>query len=103
MAELIPVGGADEVGDGSVIAFEVHGAEIAVARSAGKLYAFSDICTHRRCNLSMGGEIDGDEITCECHGSTFNMGTGEVIEGPATEPIEVYPVSEQDQQILIEA
>ena len=30
--------------------------------------------------------------------STFNMGTGEVIEGPATEPIEVYPVSEQDQQ-----
>lgn len=102
MAESIQVGGADEVGEDSVKAFEVHGAEVAVARSGGRLFAFSDICTHRGCNLSMG-EIDGEEITCECHGSVFNMGTGEVIEGPATEPIETYPVSERDQQILIEA
>ena len=54
MAESIQVGGADEVGEDSVKAFEVHGAEVAVARSGGRLYAFSDICTHRGCNLSMG-------------------------------------------------
>ena len=55
------------------------GAEIAVARVGGTLYAFSDICTHRRCNLANGGEIDGTSIECECHGSVFSMETGEVL------------------------
>lgn len=103
MAEFITVGRVDEVDEGAAKAFAVLGVEIAVARSDGKLYAFSDICTHRRCNLSMGGEIAGEEITCECHGSVFSMATGAVIEGPAEEPIETYPVREQDAQIQIEA
>ena len=102
MATSITVGGSDEVAEGAAKAFEVSGAEIAVARSDGRLYAFSDICTHRRCNLSMGGEIDGDEIQCECHGSVFSMATGEVIEGPAPEPIETYAVKEQDGLIVLE-
>jgi nitrite reductase/ring-hydroxylating ferredoxin subunit len=103
MGEFISVGRVDEVGEGAVKAFPVMGVEIAIARSGGTLYAFSDICTHRRCNLSMGGEIDGEEITCECHGSVFSMATGEVIEGPAEEAIETYPVRVQDDQIQIEA
>ena len=95
MAEWITVGTGDEVAEGDVTAFDVNGAEIAVARSGGLLLAFSDICTHRECNLSLGGEIEGTTIQCECHGSIFEMTTGAVVQGPAAEPIAVYPVAER--------
>jgi nitrite reductase/ring-hydroxylating ferredoxin subunit len=102
MAEFVNVGAADSVQDGSAQAFEVGGAEIAVARVAGALYAFSDICTHRGCNLSTEGEIDGTEIQCGCHGSVFSMETGAVIEGPAEDPVRTFHVQEQDGQIQVE-
>jgi nitrite reductase/ring-hydroxylating ferredoxin subunit len=102
MAEFVSVGSADGVGEGSATAFEVSGDEIAVARSGGVLYAFSDICTHRGCNLSTEGEISGTEIQCGCHGSVFSMQTGEALEGPATEPVRTYGVREQDGQIQVE-
>lgn len=102
MAEFVTVGRADEISEGEAKVFDVHGAEIAVSRVGGTLYAFSDICTHRRCNLSMGGEIEGTAITCGCHGSTFDMATGEVLAAPATEPIATFPVRDQDGDLQIE-
>ena len=103
MAEFVTVGRADEITEGEAKAFPVGGAEIAVTRVGGTLYAFSDICTHRACNLSMGGEIDGASITCECHGSMFDMTTGAVLEGPATEPVATFPVRDEGGELQIEA
>ena len=103
MAEWVKVGSADEVPEGEAKAFPVGDAEIAVARSNGTLYAFSDICTHRGCNLANGGEIDGSTIECECHGSIFEMGTGEVVEGPAVEPIATFGVSDEGGELKVEA
>lgn len=94
---------AGDIGEGEVKAFQVGGQEVAVARAGGALYAFSDICTHRECNLSLGGEIDGTTIECECHGSIFEMTDGEVVQGPATEPIATFPVSEDGGELKIEA
>jgi nitrite reductase/ring-hydroxylating ferredoxin subunit len=103
VAEWITVGKADEVAEGGATAFDVNGREIAVSRVEGRLLAFSDICTHRQCNLSLGGEIDGITIECECHGSVFDMATGDVVNGPATEPIETFPVAEDGGELKIEA
>ena len=103
MAEWITVGKADEVAEGDANAFDVNGVQIAAARVDGALLAFSDICTHRQCNLSLGGEIDGTTIQCECHGSIFEMTSGAVVQGPATEPIATYPVSEDGGELKIEA
>lgn len=103
MAEWITVGKADEIAEGDATAFDVNGEQVAVSRVKGELRAFSDICTHRGCNLSLGGEIDGTTIECECHGSVFDMVTGEVINGPATEPIATFPVSDEGGDLRIEA
>jgi nitrite reductase/ring-hydroxylating ferredoxin subunit len=102
MAEYVGIGRADEVPDGEAADFEVDGAQVAVARVGGTLYAFADICTHMGCTLVPGGDLDGTEITCGCHGSTFSIETGAVVEGPATRPIEVYPSREVDGEIQIE-
>jgi len=102
MAEFVKVGSSEEISEGTAKAFAVDAREIAVARTNGTLYAFDDICTHRGCNLSMG-EIEDTAIVCDCHGSTFSMVSGEVLEGPATEPIGTYPVREENGVIEIEA
>ena len=79
-------------------------ARISVARVDGRLYAFGDICTcaHEGCPLS-GGLLAGTTITCQCHGSRFDITTGAVIEGPATEALETYEVQEVGDEIRIRA
>lgn len=101
MGELVGVGLSEEVAEGDVKAFVVGEHEIAVARVDGVLYAFSDICSHRHCNLSMG-EIEGTTITCECHGSLFDMRTGEALGPPATEPIATFEARESGGELQIE-
>src|SRR5687768_17851468 len=101
MAEFVTVGRSDEVPEGEATAFQADGQEVAVARVGEQLYAFSDICTHRQCNLSMGGEIEGTTITCECHGSQFDMTSGAVLDGPAPEPIATFQVREEGGELQI--
>ena len=102
MGDYVTIGRADEVAEGDAAAFEVEGTEIAVARVSGTLYAFGDICTHQGCTLMPGGELEGTELTCGCHGSMFSIETGEVLDGPAARPIEVYPSREVNGEIQIE-
>jgi len=102
MAEFVTVARSEEVAEGTASAFVVGDDEVAVARVDGDLFAFSDICSHRRCNLSMGGEIEGTTIQCECHGSVFSMETGEVVNPPATEPIATFGVREVDGAVQVE-
>lgn len=51
--------------------------------TAGSFKAFSNICTHQGCPIT---QIQGDTITCNCHGSQFSL-TGAVKRGPADRPL----------------
>jgi 3-phenylpropionate/trans-cinnamate dioxygenase ferredoxin subunit len=101
MAEFVTVGGAADVPEGDMKVFTVGDAPILVARVDGGLYAFSDICTHQGCNLNTG-ELEGTEIECECHGSVFDITTGEVVSPPAQNPLPVYPVREEGGSLQIQ-
>ena len=77
---------------------------VSIARVAGRLYAFDDLCTcaDEPCPLS-GGLLTGTTIMCQCHGSRFDIGTGAVINGPATEALNLYEVQETQGSIRIRA
>lgn len=77
---------------------------ISVARVDGRLYAFDDLCTcaDRSCPLS-GGLLTGTTIMCQCHGSRFDITTGAVINGPATDALNVYEVQDIEGSIRIRA
>jgi nitrite reductase/ring-hydroxylating ferredoxin subunit/uncharacterized membrane protein len=64
---------------------------IVVARTEEGLAAFSDRCTHKGGPLSDGALICGT-VQCPWHGSQFDVKTGRVACGPATENIRTYPV-----------
>ena len=75
--------------------------EIALARlEDGSWVAFDDACTHEECPLSEG-DLDGDRIICFCHSATFDVRTGAVLEGPAEEPLAVYPVRIENGELQV--
>jgi 3-phenylpropionate/trans-cinnamate dioxygenase ferredoxin subunit len=71
---------------------DVDGVAICLVRSSGHVYAVHDECTHAKVPLSEG-EVSNGTIECWLHGSRFDLATGRVLNLPATEPVEVYPVT----------
>jgi nitrite reductase/ring-hydroxylating ferredoxin subunit len=89
-----------QIPEGYVRRFYVNDLECAIARLRGQVYATSNYCTHLDCLLSSGKLVD-DGIRCSCHGSVFELEHGEPIYPPATEPIAVYPVREEDGEVYV--
>lgn len=81
-----------DVPEGAIRRFEIEGKSIGVAHSGGQFYAFDSTCTHEACDLVDEGEVYDSELTCLCHFSVFDLGTGDVLDGPAPEPLETYEV-----------
>ncbi|MBL4643541.1 MAG: Rieske 2Fe-2S domain-containing protein [Flavobacteriaceae bacterium] len=53
-------------------------------------------CTHRGCELNVGGGI----YTCPCHGSEFTV-EGNVLEGPAEKKLKTFETIIDDENIYI--
>jgi Rieske Fe-S protein len=74
-------------GQGKILSLD--GKKVAAYRDdAGKVTHCSPICTHLKCIVAWNGEEKTWD--CPCHGSRFKP-TGEVISGPAEEPLEKLP------------
>ena len=101
-----PVGPGDAIPDDYVVPYYLvdRKVRIAVARVNDRLYAFADLCTcgPDACPLSWG-LLAGTTIMCQCHGSRFDIATGAIINGPATEPLHIYEVREVDGSIHVRA
>ena len=65
---------------------------VVVARTEDGVKAFSDRCTHKGGPLSDGALMCGT-VQCPWHGSQFDVKTGDVVCGPAKEPVRVYPTT----------
>lgn len=75
--------------DETVVGLTLAGTMVAVARVEGTWHAVEAWCTHAECPLS-DGWVEGTAIRCPCHGSLFDLATGEALEGPAEEPVRVF-------------
>ncbi|HEX8005098.1 MAG TPA: non-heme iron oxygenase ferredoxin subunit [Trebonia sp.] len=99
-AGWVRVARSGQVPEGYVRRFFADGVELAVARLDGSVYATSNYCTHLDCLLSSGKLVD-DGIRCSCHGSVFDLQSGEPIYPPATVPIKTFLVRESGAEIFV--
>lgn len=53
-------------------------------------------CTHRGCELNVGGGI----YSCPCHGSEFST-AGKVLEGPADQDLKTFKIETDNENIYI--
>jgi len=97
------LGRADEVEPGTAKRFDVAGYRIAVVRIGDDFYAIADRCSHADVPLSEG-EVWEDEREIECwkHGSTFSLVTGQPQSLPATQPVPVYTIVREGDDLFVE-
>jgi nitrite reductase/ring-hydroxylating ferredoxin subunit len=99
---LVKIGNASDVADGQMQVFDVDGTKVSVAKASGHLYAFDYTCTHMGCSLA-NGELDGTTVTCPCHGSQFDVTSGNVLRGPAQRPVRSRAIQVDGEALLAEA
>lgn len=80
----------------------VAGTAVLVINVDGDWYGVEDRCSHADCSFSSDGEIDGGTVICNCHGSEFDVRTGEVLVSPAFDPIRTLPVRESHGNLEVE-
>ena len=89
--EFVRVGSLAEIPEGEMRAFDLPGGRVTVAHVEARLFVFADECTHAGCALSEGTFDDREAtVECPCHGSVFEVETGEPIGGPAQDPLPVH-------------
>jgi len=86
------------VGDTKVI--KIDNREILLVHLESGIYALANSCAHGACRLGYG-RLEGETIRCLCHGSVFNVRTGEVLNGPATTPQPTFRVVVEDGEITL--
>ena len=91
-----------EVPDGEMRAYDLPTGRIALAHVENELFAFGDECTHEGCSLAEGEMGEQEEsVICPCHGSEFDLRTGEPLVGPAEDPVPILSVRVVDGWIEI--
>jgi nitrite reductase/ring-hydroxylating ferredoxin subunit len=99
---LIRIENAADIGEGEMRVFDVAGTKVNIASVSGELHAFDDTCTHRACSLAKG-KLEGTTVTCPCHGSQFDVTTGEVLRGPAQSAVRSSLVQTEGESVLVES
>ena len=93
--------GVDDVASGTSLAVQVDNVELAIVRDQDEWYAIFDECSHAAIPLSEG-DVEGCEIECWLHGSRFDLRTGKPTGLPATEPVAIYPVKVEGDDVLVD-
>ena len=82
--------------------FEVDGVAMAVVLdSNGEVHAIGDTCTHGDISLAEGF-VDGETLECWAHGSAFSLRTGKPLTLPAYDPVPVFAVTIDGDDVLID-
>ena len=90
-----------DVEPGTALAVVVDDVAVAVVHDGDDWYAVYDECSHAAIPLSEG-EVEGSQIECWLHGSMFDLRTGKPTNLPATEPVAIYPVRVEGDDVLVD-
>ena len=77
-----------------------NGDVILAVNVGGVIKVVSGICTHRRFHL-VRGALMGNSITCTLHLSAFDLDSGEPLTPPAEEPLKVYSVEIENDNVFV--
>ncbi len=97
-----PVARLSGLPDVGAVRVVVDGVAVAIVRDEdGDVHAISDTCSHANVSLSQG-EVEDCSIECWLHGSRFDLRTGEPLALPAIQPVPVFPVTIDGDDVLVD-
>jgi nitrite reductase/ring-hydroxylating ferredoxin subunit len=97
---FVKVGQLNDFLSGSMKKISVSGEDVLVANVGDKLFAIGNTCTHRGCSLDEG-ELEGNIVTCPCHGGQFDVANGKVVGPPPSKDEPSYEVEIRGTDVLV--
>jgi nitrite reductase/ring-hydroxylating ferredoxin subunit len=82
-----------DLADRRPVNVDVDGSDVLVVRNGDQVFAIGNRCSHQGAPLHRGPVRFGGSlrtVRCPVHGSTFELGDGKVLRGPATAPVPAY-------------
>jgi 3-phenylpropionate/trans-cinnamate dioxygenase ferredoxin component len=94
------VASVKDVPPGEILGAMIGTDPVVLANIDGEILAASDVCTHEYVLLH-DGWLEGDLIECPQHGSQFDLRTGKACSLPATQPLPVYEVRVEGDDVYV--
>ena len=102
LSEFVRVATKADLPRNGMMAVTVNGDDILVARIGDEFLAVDDWCTHAAGRLHWGRlHADACEVMCPIHEGCFDLRTGEATHLPADEPVAVYSVRVEGDEIFV--
>lgn len=98
----IKICAVEDIPKGKTIRVKVGDIAVAIVRTpSGDVKAINDLCSHGEISLSEGF-VDDTTIECWAHGAKFDLETGNALTLPAFEPVPVYPIIIENDEIYLD-
>ncbi|MDQ5824527.1 MAG: non-heme iron oxygenase ferredoxin subunit [Chloroflexota bacterium] len=94
------VASLEELREGEMVKVDYDGRPIVLLQHDDGIHAFEGTCPHYGCGL-WEGKLDDHTLTCQCHGSQFDVRDGSLLHGPATAPVPSYDVRRRMGRVQI--
>ena len=92
----------NEVPEGGLKKAKAGDLPIALYKLGGHIYATSNVCTHEQCILDENHVMHNDIVECTCHGSQFDIKSGDVVLPPAVEKLKTYRTEVIGEDVFVE-
>lgn len=95
--------GPAEVPEGRPVQRDAGGTPVVVVRTAGRLHALADRCSHQSGPLHQGELTLGDDpcLSCPWHGSVFRLEDGAMVHGPTVHPQPVLETRTENGRLQV--
>ena len=101
MVEFAEAMKLSDLAEGTMSAVDLNGSHILLSKFGGEVFAVSGICTHQETDLGLGFLLE-DRVVCPLHLSQFDLKTGQVMNPPATVPLQRFNVKIEGDTIFVE-
>ena len=96
------VAALDDLPEGTPVGVKIgKGTAVCLVRKGTEVFACEDCCSHAEYPMSDGEMVDDYVIECSLHGAQFDIRTGEVLELPATERLQMLEVKIEEDEIFV--
>lgn len=90
----------NKLSDGGMVAGQLDGEDILLARRGNEFFAVGAFCTHYHGPLADGLMV-GDTVRCPWHHACFSLQTGEALRAPGLDPIARWKVEKVGDKVFI--
>jgi len=98
---FVRVCAAADLPPGAMLRIDSGPEPVVVCNVDGTLVALDDTCTHAEWSLA-DGLLEEGALICPLHNARFCARTGKVLAAPAPEPLKVYPLRVDGEDVLVD-